>query len=240
MSPAFSIAKALRGRSAGGGSYLIRCPVPSHGNGKGDRNPSLTIKDGDKPGRVLVHCYAGCDSLDILAELRRRNFLEDGDQSEPPGPATTPDPTPMHEPDPEALKIWRGSAAISAEHEAARFLAARGLVGSAPPSLRATSLLHLEQYPFPAMVAAVQAPERNIIAVQTTLIDPRGNRKAQVRVPRKTERSAGAPCGSRPPVRPSAWRRAPKRRSRRCSCLAFRAGRRWVADGCTASGCRPP
>jgi len=191
MSAAFSIAKALRGRSAGGGSFLVRCPVPSHGNGRGDRNPSLMIKDGDKPGRVLVHCYAGCDALDVLAELRRRNFFEDGGDDEAGGPATKPDPTPDHEPDPEALKIWSGATAILPEHEATRFLAARGLVGSPPPSLRATSLLHLEQYPFPAMVAAVQAPERQVIAVQTTLIDPRGDRKAQVRVPRKTVGALG-------------------------------------------------
>jgi hypothetical protein len=36
------------------------------------------------------------------------------------------------------------------------------------------------------MVAAVQAPDRRTIAVQTTLLDPCGNRKAQVRFPRKT------------------------------------------------------
>jgi putative DNA primase/helicase len=192
MSVTFAIARALHGRSTGAGAYLVRCPVPSHGNGKGDRNPSLMIKDGDKPGRVLVHCYAGCASLDILAELRRRNFLQDdGCADEEHGPATSPEPTPKHEPDPEALKIWRGGTGITPDHVAARFLAARGLVGAAPPSLRASSILHLDQYPLPAMVAAVQAPERQIIAVQTTLIDPRGDRKAQVRVPRKTVGALG-------------------------------------------------
>jgi putative DNA primase/helicase len=191
MSEAFSIAKALHGRSAGGGSYLVRCPVPSHGNGRGDRNPSLMIKDGEKPGRVLVHCYAGCDSLDVLAEFRRRALLEEGADGAADGPAIKPDPTPEHEPDPEGLKIWHGATPILPHHEATRFLAARGLVRLPPPSLRATSLLHFDQYPFPAMVAAVQAPERQIIAVQSTLIDPRGDRKAQVRVPRKTVGALG-------------------------------------------------
>jgi hypothetical protein len=41
------------------------------------------------------------------------------------------------------------------------------------------------------MVAAVQAPDRRVIAVQVTLIDPRGDRKAQVRIPRKTAGALG-------------------------------------------------
>jgi putative DNA primase/helicase len=45
---------------------------------------------------------------------------------------------------------------------------------------------HLDRYPVPAIVAAVQAPSRHMIAVQVTLIDPRGERKAAVAVPRKT------------------------------------------------------
>jgi putative DNA primase/helicase len=129
--------------------------------------------------------------LAVLAELRRRNFLEDGADDEADSAATRPDPTPSQEPDPEALKIWRSARAVPPDHEVTKFLAARGLVGPVPPSLRAGSVLHLEQHPFPAMVAAVQAPERQIIAVQTTLIDPRGYRKAQIRVPRKTVGALG-------------------------------------------------
>jgi hypothetical protein len=65
-------------------------------------------------------------------------------------------------------------------------LVARGITIPAPPSLRATTVLYLERLPLPAMVAAVQAQDRRIIAVQRTLIDPRGDRKAQVHVPRLT------------------------------------------------------
>jgi putative DNA primase/helicase len=68
----------------------------------------------------------------------------------------------------------------------ARYLASRGLSCDVPPSLRATSILHLDKYPLPAIVAAVQAPNRHVIAVQRTLIAPRGDRKAQVRLPRMT------------------------------------------------------
>src|SRR5258705_432809 len=86
---------------------------------------------------------------------------------------------------PEAIELWRGAGPI-AYSVAAKFLAARGLTIDPPPSLRATSVLHLERYSLPAMVAAVQAPDRRVIAVQRTLIDPRGDRKAQVRIPRMT------------------------------------------------------
>jgi putative DNA primase/helicase len=72
------IAHALGGRRAQrlrDGAYLVPCPVPSHGKGRGDRSPSLRIGDGQT--RLLVHCYAGCDPHDVLDELRRRGLLDD-------------------------------------------------------------------------------------------------------------------------------------------------------------------
>jgi len=57
-----------------------------------------------------------------------------------------------------------------------------------PPSLRALPIVELVAGSvwLPAMVAGVQAPDRRVIAAQLTFIDPRGDRKAQVAVPRKT------------------------------------------------------
>jgi hypothetical protein len=74
-----SIALALtrRPQCVAGNGYLVPCPVPSHGKGRGDRTPSLQISDGDKA--LLVHCYAGCSSRDVIDELRRRGLLDDGD-----------------------------------------------------------------------------------------------------------------------------------------------------------------
>jgi hypothetical protein len=73
------IALALGGRHAAqrlvDGSYLVPCPVRSHGKGRGDRNPSLRIGDG--ASRLLVRCYSGCDPRDVLNELRRRGLLDD-------------------------------------------------------------------------------------------------------------------------------------------------------------------
>src|SRR5262245_25651109 len=79
MSTARDIAHALAGRHKPvclpNGSYLVPCPVPSHGKGLGDRNPSLRIGDG--ASRLLVHCYGGCDPRDVLDVLRRRGLLDD-------------------------------------------------------------------------------------------------------------------------------------------------------------------
>src|ERR1700731_3577443 len=70
-----SIAQALSGSIRNGNGFLCRCPVATHGKGRGDRNPSLSIADGDD-GKLLVRCFAGCDSLDVLAELRRRGLTD--------------------------------------------------------------------------------------------------------------------------------------------------------------------
>src|SRR6266446_4344588 len=71
------IALALGGRRAKpltDGSFVVPCPVPSHGKGRGDRRPSLQIRDGE--ARLLVRCHAGCRAVDVLAELRRRGLTE--------------------------------------------------------------------------------------------------------------------------------------------------------------------
>ena len=47
-------------KETGPGKYLSRCP--SHD----DRSPSLAISEGDD-GRVLLHCFAGCETEDVLS-----------------------------------------------------------------------------------------------------------------------------------------------------------------------------
>lgn len=60
------IAIALGGRKIGDRAYLCRCPCLSHK--RGDRNPSLSIRDGDS-GRLLMHCFAGDSFEAIVAAL---------------------------------------------------------------------------------------------------------------------------------------------------------------------------
>ena len=52
---------------------LAACPVPGHGKGLGDRNPSLSIARGIRQA-IVVHCHAGCAQADVLARLAERGL----------------------------------------------------------------------------------------------------------------------------------------------------------------------
>ena len=43
---AAEIARKANGRRGVGGTFLISCPVPGHGRGRGDLTPSCTVRDG--------------------------------------------------------------------------------------------------------------------------------------------------------------------------------------------------
>lgn len=49
-------------KRTGAGRYQARCPAHD------DRGPSLSIRELDD-GRVLVHCFAGCDVYSVLASV---------------------------------------------------------------------------------------------------------------------------------------------------------------------------
>ena len=84
-----------------GGNFLVCCPVHD------DRNPSLSLRDGDTG--LLVHCFAGCDPLAVLAEIRAR-IGSDFDQVRPsstrPGRADAAERARKIE---SAGRIWRAS-----------------------------------------------------------------------------------------------------------------------------------
>jgi putative DNA primase/helicase len=169
---------ALRGRwNAAANRGSARCPCHD------DHSPSLLLSDGDKPGCVLVHCFAGCDRRDILAALRERGLLEECSHQHEPRSRRIEPPPPVITPDPQALAIW-GAASPGERTIVQRYLRARDITIAPPPSLRCAG----GGYPItnPAMVAAVQAPDRRTIAVQVTRLDPSGERKAQVLIPRRT------------------------------------------------------
>jgi putative DNA primase/helicase len=188
MTDAATIAKALCGKPIFDG-FMCSCPVSSHGKGRGDRNPSLLVKNGDRA--PLFKCFGGCDTRDVIAELRRRGIL-DGRELAQTGAnkRASPEKAPDHVPCPEAIEIW-GKAARAAGSVVERYLQARGITLEPPPSLRVIGDRYFDRYDLVAMIAAVQAPNRSTIAVQATLLDPRGDRKAQVRVPRKTVGALG-------------------------------------------------
>jgi hypothetical protein len=50
-----------------GNSVKASCPVPTHGQGRGDRNPSLSVTYTD--GKVLLNCMNSCHPQDVLLAL---------------------------------------------------------------------------------------------------------------------------------------------------------------------------
>ena len=49
----------VKGRN---GSWTARCPAHA------DKGPSLAVREGED-GRVLLHCFAGCNTSDVLGAL---------------------------------------------------------------------------------------------------------------------------------------------------------------------------
>ena len=49
-------------RKGGRGRWIARCPAHA------DKDPSLSVRElGD--GRILIHCFAGCDAGDVLTAI---------------------------------------------------------------------------------------------------------------------------------------------------------------------------
>ena len=65
------IAFVLNGKRMGDGNYMCRCPGPLHLHG--DRNPSLSVRDGRR-GRPLLYCFAGCCYDEIVTALHDRGL----------------------------------------------------------------------------------------------------------------------------------------------------------------------
>ena len=60
-------------KSTGDGRFAARCPVPSHGKGRGDKGPSLSVGESTE-GKLLLYCHAGCSFTDIVRELGLENI----------------------------------------------------------------------------------------------------------------------------------------------------------------------
>ena len=182
---AAAIARRLGGARAGAG-FLCHCPVPTHGKGRGDLRPSLAMSDGERG--LVYHCFAGCAAADVHIAIERL------DLSAPRQPLDKPEPrrSSRRTTTADARTLWR-SAVPTPGTVAAAYLRARGFESPPPATIR-----FLPSYPysagahFPCLIAAVQAPSREIVAVQLTFLDPSGVRKADVAEPRRSIGSLGA------------------------------------------------
>jgi RecA-family ATPase len=88
------IAKALGNAKRVGKGWLASCPLPTHGQGHGDKNPSLSISDGED-GKPLFKCHSGCDQHELFHAIRHYGLLPEIEKRDPlanikPLPALTP------------------------------------------------------------------------------------------------------------------------------------------------------
>jgi hypothetical protein len=169
-----TIVKALRG--SWHGNWGICC-CPAHG----DKTPSLTVKDGD--AAVLVKCFAGCESRDIIDALRGIGLLDAAEQRD------SYTYHPRHEPkapeiDPKkaeaVIRLWRECEPIQGT-VAETYLRHRGIGLEIPVSLRFhPELKHPTGQYFPALVAGFQGADRSMNAIHRTFLHPDGSDKADV------------------------------------------------------------
>jgi hypothetical protein len=194
MTAAAHIAAALGGRRAqrlADGSFLVPCPVPSHGKGRGDRNPSLRIGDGET--RVLVYCYGGCDRVSVLDELCRRGLLDDRParrtESRSPKPQASDDYVRrQHQ---KAAYLWSRRQRITGTI-AEKYLRTRAITCELSPTLGFLPAREPEHHP--ALIVAfalVDEPEPGVLgtphdvnAVHLTLLKPDGTGKAEIERPK--------------------------------------------------------
>lgn len=175
---------ALGGKRLRDGAYLVHCPCPNHGKGRGDKTPSLGVADGDHT--LLVKCHGHCDTADVLDELRARGLLEDKGAWAPRVAATGT--AKQQVPDTRAAELW-AKCSPTRYTPVETYLRRRCIDARIPATLR----FHREKYQnerLPVMVAAVQDTAAKVVAVQRTYLTWAGE-KAAVDIPRITTGTMG-------------------------------------------------
>lgn len=145
---------------------MCRCPCHE------DRTPSLSVRVGERA--LLFKCFSGCDTLDVLAAIRRLGIAIPPPRQGPVGESSAgPGITAA------AQRIWHKSVAI-ADTPGARYLLGRDLP---PPWLDLryhprTPLGRGRNVAFrPAIIAAVREGTR-LTAIQRTFLDAKSASKA--------------------------------------------------------------
>jgi putative DNA primase/helicase len=177
MTPGETLTTALGGRWHGSYGEAL-CPVHD------DRSPSLSIRDGERA--PLVKCHRGCDRIAIITALRRAGHWADSEADRGPNHTAAERRRRDEETLRYVLSIWRQARPISGT-PAERYLRARSITLELPPSLRYhPGLKHTDTgLVLPAMLAAVQAPDRRIFGMHRTYLRPDGADKAAVSKPKK-------------------------------------------------------
>jgi putative DNA primase/helicase len=178
---AADIAHALGDARREGRDWRCRCPM--------HQGRSLTLRDGDG-GRLLAWCFGGCDSRDVLIELRRRGLLDGRTTGyRRPSPQTRTA---------RALAIWH-EARPAAGTIVESYLRSRGILLDAWPAAlrfhpacpRPRDEVGNLRPPLPAMMAMVEHARRGPVAVHATYLWPDGSGKGDI--PKKQQKASFGP-----------------------------------------------
>jgi putative DNA primase/helicase len=162
---AAEIAAVLGGAHRSGAWWRCRCPV------HGSRGATLALRDGGRG--LIVHCHAGCEPRDVLAELRRcgligGDFLASPSRPIPRGINPSADRVRRTA---AARSIWNGARDARGSPVAA-YLAARRITIDPPPVLRYAPALRRPDGSYgPAMVARIDSLDGELIGISRTRLD---------------------------------------------------------------------
>jgi putative DNA primase/helicase len=185
---AAEVAARLAGRREGRG---WRCRCPLHGG------HSLIVSDGCTG--LLVTCWAGCDRLDVLTELRHLGV--DGASSSALAVADD-----RHE-----RRIIGAQRLWDAARDARRspvviYLRSRGITIPPPATLRwLPTCPHPNGVRLPAMVARVENVDRELIGIHRTFLRPDGTGKATLEPVKASLGPIAGGCVRLAPVSPGGW-----------------------------------
>ncbi len=168
------IITALQGRWHG--SYgTARCPAHE------DHKPSLSVSESN--GVVLVKCHAECDQQAVIDALKKRSLWHGQDDFPRAKPLMRKaEPRTAENPNRNAaLSIWQ-NARPAGNTPVETYLRSRGITLDIPASIRyAPDLKHGPTgLLMPAMVCAVQGPDRAITGIHRTYLVSDGSRKAPI------------------------------------------------------------
>lgn len=186
------ISRYAEGERRVGGRTFWQCPFHQ------DKTPSFSITP-DGGGFICFGCGEKGDVFDFIGKIEGLDIKGVVAFLDKNAPATRPAPKPrIAHPDVDlkqrieaALKIWREAGPVEGTPVDDYFLN-RGITIPAPPTIRHHASLFYKPsgLRFHGMVAAIQAPNRRIVAVHRTYLLADG-RKAQIASPRMML----GPCG---------------------------------------------
>ena len=168
-----AIAGVLGRACRSGAWWRCRCPVHDSAGG------SLALRDGNSG--LIVKCFAGCESRDVLAELRRLGLIEDrGERRSEPRQTLS-----RHDDDSRrqivfARQLWdAGQDPCGSPVE--RYLRSRGIDIPVPLCLHwAPACRHPGGRVLPAMLARIDNVNGEQIGCHRTYLRPDGSGKAAV------------------------------------------------------------